>query len=43
MDLILTPGRYVIVFPQDVHRPGCRCGEGDRVKKVVVKIRVDCL
>ena len=43
MDLILTPGMYVILFPQDVHRPGCHYGDGDRVKKVVVKIRQDLL
>lgn len=28
MDLILTQGMYVILFPQDIHRPGCRYGEG---------------
>jgi biofilm protein TabA len=43
MDLILTPGMYVILFPQDVHRPGCSYGNGERVKKVVVKIRLDLL
>jgi biofilm protein TabA len=43
MDLILTQGMYAILFPQDIHRPGCRCGEGGRVKKVVVKISKDLL
>ena len=43
MDLILTQGMYVILFPQDIHRPGCRYGEGGRVKKVVVKISKDLL
>jgi biofilm protein TabA len=43
MELILIPGSYLILFPQDVHRPGCRCGDGDRVKKVVVKVRRDLL
>jgi biofilm protein TabA len=43
MDLILTQGMYVILFPQDIHRPGCLYGEGGRVKKVVVKISKDLL
>lgn len=43
MDLILTQGMYAILFPQDIHRPGCRYGEGGRVKKVVVKISKDLL
>lgn len=43
MDLILTPGIYTILFPEDIHRPGCRYGNGDRVKKVVVKISKDLL
>jgi biofilm protein TabA len=43
MELILTPGMYVILFPQDVHRPGCRYGDSALVNKVVVKIRLDLL
>jgi biofilm protein TabA len=43
MDLILTPGMYAILFPQDVHRPGCNYGEGGNVKKVVLKIHMDLL
>ena len=43
MDLILTEGMYVILFPQDIHRPGCRYGDGGQVKKVVVKISKDLL
>jgi biofilm protein TabA len=43
MDLILTQGMYVILFPQDIHRPGCRYGKGGHVKKVVVKISRDLL
>lgn len=43
MDLVLTQGMYVILFPQDVHRPGCRYREGGRVKKIVVKISKDLL
>jgi len=43
MDLILTQGMYAILFPQDVHRPGCHYGEGGNVKKVVLKISKDLL
>jgi biofilm protein TabA len=43
MDLIMTQGMYAILFPQDIHRPGCRYGEGGRVKKVVVKISKNLL
>ena len=43
MDLILTEGMYVILFPQDIHRPGCRYGDGGQVKKVVVKISKNLL
>lgn len=43
MDLILARGMYAILFPQDLHRPGCRHGEGGRVKKVVVKVTKDLL
>ena len=43
IDLILTQGMYTILFPQDVHRPGCHYGEGGNVKKVVLKISKDLL
>ncbi len=43
MDLILTPGTYVILFPQDVHRPGCLYQKAGQVKKVIVKVRMDLL
>jgi YhcH/YjgK/YiaL family protein len=42
-DLVLTPGSYAILFPQDVHRPGCDFGAGGTVKKVVLKISMDLL
>jgi len=43
MDLILTEGMYAVLFPQDVHRPGCDYGSGGNVKKVDLKIRADLL
>lgn len=42
-DLVLTPGMYAILFPQDLHRPGCDLGQGGNVKKVVLKISMDLL
>jgi biofilm protein TabA len=43
MDLILTPGMYAVLFPSDVHRPGCQYGAGGPVKKVVVKVAMSLL
>lgn len=37
--LNLESGAYAIFFPEDGHKPGCKCGEPSAVKKVVVKIR----
>lgn len=36
--LTLTDGDFVIVFPEDAHRP--QQGDGSRVEKVVVKVPV---
>lgn len=38
--IVLTPGRYAIFFPSDVHRPGCINKEHRKVKKIVIKIAV---
>jgi YhcH/YjgK/YiaL family protein len=43
MDLILTEGMYAVLFPEDIHRPGCDLGPGGEVRKVVLKIRADLL
>jgi biofilm protein TabA len=39
-ELILSQGTYAILFPADVHRPGCSRGQSSPVKKVVVKVAV---
>lgn len=40
----LKPGMYAVLFPWDVHRPGCLEGEsGGEVLKVVLKIALDRL
>ncbi|WMW79490.1 YhcH/YjgK/YiaL family protein [Undibacterium cyanobacteriorum] len=39
--LFLTPGMYAVFFPGELHRP-CRCASiPQKIKKVVIKIRVD--
>lgn len=43
-NIVLTPGRFAVIYPEDVHRPqGAVEGEPGPVTKVVVKISVDCL
>lgn len=42
--LLLDPGRFVILFPQDAHRTQLRVGNNaEQVKKVVIKIALDAL
>jgi YhcH/YjgK/YiaL family protein len=45
--LLLEPGSFVLLFPQDAHKPGCRVaggsggtGGGGQVRKLVLKVRV---
>ena len=40
MELVLTSGMYVILFPADVHRPGCIYGTSSEVRKIVVKVAI---
>jgi YhcH/YjgK/YiaL family protein len=42
-DLIASPGRFFLFFPNDAHRPSVRVHENDSslVKKVVVKVKLD--
>lgn len=42
-NILLTPGRYAILFPQDVHRPGCTNKTAHQVKKIVIKIATSLL
>ena len=39
--LRLTPGFFALFLPQDAHEPGRQLGEVARVRKCVVKIRLD--
>jgi biofilm protein TabA len=39
--LTLEPGAFVVLFPQDAHKPGCQAAGGGRtVRKLVLKVRV---
>ncbi|MBN1942170.1 MAG: YhcH/YjgK/YiaL family protein [Phycisphaerae bacterium] len=38
--VLLEPGQFLVLFPQDAHRPCLAVGEPARVRKLVVKIRV---
>lgn len=38
--LVLTPGTFMILLPQDAHMPGMAAGKPEPVRKVVVKIRL---
>ena len=39
-DVILEAGSYCILFPQDLHKPGMKYKNTEKVKKVVVKIAI---
>lgn len=43
VDMLLKPGVYAVLFPNDVHRPCCMLNSAARVKKVVIKIAVSAL
>jgi biofilm protein TabA len=43
VDMLLKPGVYAILFPNDVHRPCCMTGIAAKVKKVVIKIALAIL
>lgn len=39
--LAMRPGYFAVFFPHDVHRPKCNLHGRRKVRKIVVKIRVD--
>ncbi len=39
--VILVPGSFAVLYPLDVHRPGCALDEPEPVSKVVVKVPVE--
>ncbi|MBP2661671.1 MAG: hypothetical protein H6Q69_4703 [Firmicutes bacterium] len=43
VELLLKPGIYAVLFPNDVHRPNCTLHSTTKVKKVVLKIALSAL
>ena len=39
-NITLNPGSFVILYPNDIHRPGVAVAESIPCKKVVVKVKV---
>lgn len=39
-DLVLIPGRFCVLFPQDAHAPGVAHGAPCTVRKAVVKVKL---
>ena len=40
-NLIASPDRFFVFFPEDLHRPGIRIDSTAPVRKIVVKVRID--
>ena len=38
--VILHPGEFIVVAPEDAHMPGCCVDKPEYAKKAVVKVRV---
>ena len=38
--IFLQPGRFVVLLPQDAHKPGCLLSKPQKVRKMVVKVRL---
>lgn len=38
--LILETGTFVVFFPQDIHQPGMQVDGPEKVKKVVIKVKL---
>jgi YhcH/YjgK/YiaL family protein len=36
-----TPDRFFIFLPSDIHRPGVKVSDNSKVRKIVVKVKVD--
>lgn len=39
----LFPGDFIILFPKEIHRPGCILSNPANIKKVVIKIKADLI
>ena len=41
--LEMAPGNFAILFPSDVHRPGCQADGPLAIRKAIVKVRASLL
>ena len=39
-EFVLTPGRFAIFFPEDVHKPSISVNQPEAVKKIVLKVLI---
>ncbi|MBP8605578.1 MAG: YhcH/YjgK/YiaL family protein [Phycisphaerae bacterium] len=39
--IVLKAGMFAVFWPNEVHMPGCSAGVGQRIKKIVVKVRME--
>ena len=39
--MVARPGTFIIMFPQDVHRPGMAVQEPEPIKKLVMKVEME--
>lgn len=39
--MILTPGRFLVLFPGDAHRPGMAVSEPENISRIVFKILIE--
>ena len=38
--VILNPGDFIVIAPEDAHMPGCCVDSPIQVKKVVIKVKI---
>ena len=38
--LVMSPGYFAVIYPNEAHRPNCNLREKTRVRKIVVKVQV---
>ncbi len=38
--VVMTPGKFVVYYPQDIHRPNCNLTGTSRVRKICMKVKI---
>ena len=38
--VIISPGDYVICYPEDAHKPGIQAGHPETIKKAIFKVKI---